>query len=462
MKTRGRAGTTRKSVVIILGFLALMLPSVARPQSSPSPFTTATRYDAMGRVTGTIAPDPDGAGGLHHLAQRYGYDAGGQLVKVEKGELADWLSEAVVPENWTGFTVYQRSDTEYDQMGRKVKEIMRAGPLAGGEVYGVTQYSYDAMGRLECTAVRMNPAAFGTVPSSACSLGTQGSQGPDRITRNVYDVAGQLLKVQKAYGTPLQQDYATYEYTLNGKQVSVTDANGNKAAYGYDGLDRQILWSFPSPTTPGVASATDFEQYGYDANNNRTSLRKRDGRTLTYTYDALDRVTVKTVSGACVSGYACTTPPAWAVRNVYSSYDARGQLTAAHFDSASGADAVINAYDGFGRLTSSTVSMGGVGRTIGRLYDADGNRIRVTHPDGNYFTYDYDGLNRMIAIRENGGTQVASYDFDAKGQPWHATRGAVMTTYGYDGISRLASLSDDLSGTAADTPRRSATTRGAR
>jgi YD repeat-containing protein len=54
-------------------------------------------------------------------------------------------------------------------------------------------------------------------------------------------------------------------------------------------------------------------------------LRKRDGRTFGYTYDALDRVTIKTVPGACVSGYACTTPPASAVRDVYYGYDARGQ-----------------------------------------------------------------------------------------------------------------------------------------
>ncbi|HEX4693131.1 MAG TPA: hypothetical protein VH326_01150 [Sphingomonas sp.] len=60
-------------------------------------------------------------------------------------------------------------------------------------------------------------------------------------------------------------------------------------------------------------------------NGNRTSLRKRDGRTFGYTYDALDRVTIKTVPGACVSGYACTTPPASAVRDVYYGYDARGQ-----------------------------------------------------------------------------------------------------------------------------------------
>ncbi|MFA6113954.1 MAG: RHS repeat-associated core domain-containing protein [Sphingomonas sp.] len=438
-----------------LATLLAMLPAVpAAAQSAASPFTSATRYDIAHRVVGTIAPDPDGAGPLKHAATRNSYDINGRLVLVESGQLEVWKPEGTLPSAWgADFVVAKRIDTTYDLLDRKIKEVMSGvGPSPTFTVtpYAVTQYSYDSVGRPQCTAVRMNPAVWGSLPSSACTPGTAGADGEDRITRNVYDDAGKVLTVQKAYGTALQQDYVKYSYTPNGKQASVTDANGNRAAYAYDGLDRLSIWAFPSTTTPGAPSTTDFEQYGYDANNNRTSLRKRDGRTLTYTYDALDRATVKTVSGACVSGYACTTPPSWAVRNVYSSYDARGQLTSARFDSASGTDAVVNVYDGFGRLTSSTVSMGGVSRAVGRLYDADGNRIRVTHPDGNYFTYDYDGLNRMSAIRQNGSTQVASYDYDWKTQRWHAARGAVLTTYDYDGLSRLTSLDDNLSGTTAD------------
>jgi RHS repeat-associated protein len=438
-----------------LAALLAMLPAVpAAAQSAASPFTTATRYDIARRVVGTIAPDPDGAGPLKHAATRNSYDVNGRLVLVESGQLEVWKPEGTLPSAWgADFVVAKRIDTTYDLLDRKIKEVVSGvGPSPTFTVtpYAVTQFSYDVVGRLQCTAVRLNPAVFASLPTSACTPGTAGADGEDRITRNVYDDAGQVLTVQKAYGTALQQDYVKYSYTPNGKQASVTDANGNRAAYAYDGFDRLSIWAFPSTTVPGAPSTTDFEQYGYDANNNRTSLRKRDGRTLTYTYDALDRATVKTVSGACVSGYACTTPPSWAVRNVYSSYDARGQLTSARFDSASGTDAVVNVYDGFGRLTSSTASMGGASRAVGRMYDADGNRVRVTHPDGNYFTYDYDGLNRMSAIRQNGSTQVASYDYDWKTQPWHAARGAVLTTYGYDDISRLTSLGDDLSGTSAD------------
>ena len=65
---------------------------------------------------------------------------------------------------------------------------------------------------------------------------------------------GQLLQVQRAYGTPLQQNYATHEYTPNGKQKAVIDANNNRAEMTRDGLDRQKRWIFPSPTATGLVN----------------------------------------------------------------------------------------------------------------------------------------------------------------------------------------------------------------
>ncbi|MBL7598979.1 RHS repeat protein, partial [Escherichia coli] len=91
-----------------------------------------------------------------------------------------------------------------------------------------------------------------------------------------------------------------------------------------------------------------------------------------------------------------------ATRSVYYSYDLRGLQTAARFDSASGADAVTQVYDGFGRITSSATSMAGVSRSLSYQYDADGNRTRITHPDGNVFTYAYDGLDRPADTYESG------------------------------------------------------------
>ena len=315
----------RTALAAVAALGAVLLTPMAQAQAAPSAFTTATRYDADRRVTGTIAADPDGSGPLHYAAVRNSYDAAGRLIRVEKGELATWQPEigqpgGVAPANWSGFTVFSQVDTVYDVMDRKVTETVSS----GGTAYSATQYSYDAVGRLDCTAVRMNPAIYAALPASACTLGTEGTQGPDRITRNIYDAAGQLLKVQKAYGTTLQQDYASYAYSLNGKQIRVIDANGNQASMTYDGFDRQIQWNFPDKVTGGAVSTTDYEAYTYDANGNRLTLRKRDGSVIGYSYDALNRMTVKDIPGGTTA-------------DVYYGYDVQGHQLYARFGSATGA-----------------------------------------------------------------------------------------------------------------------------
>lgn len=425
-------GITRKvlPIAVLWGILA---GGAALAQSSPSAFTTGYRYDAEGQLTGTISPDPDGAGGNAYLAVRNTYDDAGRLIRVETGELAVWQPETVAPANWhtvTTFTVHRVVETSYDALGRKLQE--KVGPSSGVAVQ-LTQYSYDVLGRLECTAVRMNPAAFTSLPSSACTLGTQGSDGPDRITRNVYTTQGWVHKIQKAVGTPVQQDYATYTYNANGKPLSMTDANGNRAEMTYDGHDRQKRWIFPSKTAAWTADPADYEEYAYDANGNRTSLRKRDGRTIAYAYDALNRVTSKTY-------------PNGGARPVYYAYDLRGLQTEARFDSISGGDALLNSWDGVGRQVSSINNMGAAWRMLAYQYDANGNRTRLTHPDGQFFHYAWDGLDRLYYSQLNGTTMLLHPQYDAAGragvlyrlnhgsQSWGAP-----TSLSYDGISRVSS-----------------------
>lgn len=395
------------------------------------------RYDLLGRKTWEIGPL--GANGVRN-AKRYTYrDSDDQIISAETGTVPNETS--------TALTVTQRSDTTYDARRYAIREAVSS----GGQLFKVTDRSFLDRGLPDCTAVRMNLSALPVASASgACALGTSGGFGADRITKNVYDNAGQKVAEQRAYLTPRQQDYVTYAYSGNGKPLTVKDANGNLAGYTYDGLDRLVQWNFPDKTSVGTVSASDYEAYGYDAAGNRTSLRKRDGRTLTYTYDNLNRVVTKIVPDSCVSGYACTTPPSNATRDIYYGYDIRGLQLYARFDSATGADAVLDSYDGFGQLTSETIAMGGVSRSVSYKYDAAGNRTRVTYPDTVYFTYAFDGASRMTSVSLNGATQVAAMTYDIQARPLTETRNNVTTTFGYDPISRLASLTDDVPSTTAD------------
>jgi RHS repeat-associated protein len=445
-----------KAAALLIGLATLGMPTVLHAQASPSPFTNAARYDAMRRVTGTISADPDAAGtGNSFLAVRYSYDPAGRLIKVENGTLSAWQSETVAPANWAGFTIFHTTETSYDPMGRKTREFVRDG--AAGTIRTLTEYSYDALGRLECTAVRMNPAVYGSPPpASACALGTQGSYGPDRIIRNVYDPAGQRLQLREGVGTTDEGTEATWVYNLNGQVTAVIDGIGNRAELRYDGHGRQDRWTFPSTTRPtafddstpanavataGAVNTALYEGYGYDANGNRTSLRKRDNSTLIFQYDALNRMTRKVVPARTGLTSAQT-------RDVFYAYDLRGEPTSVRFDSLSG-EGLTNTYDGFGRLESSTLTMGGATRTLNYLHDRNGNPTRVTHPDANYFAYAYDGLNRVVSITENGGSLIGQY-YDAAGNRFRIARSGPEVRFDYDGINRLDGLTHNLAGTAQD------------
>lgn len=437
-----------KSVLLLCGsalpFMMCAAPAVA--QSSPSAFTSGYRFDAARRVVGVIQADPDGSGELRFAATRNSYDAAGRLVKIEQGTLADWQSDEVTPQQWSGFAVLQTVEVGYDAMGRKVRESL----TGAGTIQKLTHFSYDQQGRLECTAVRMNSALFSTLNLSACTAGTAGSDGPDRITKNVYDAAGQLVQLRKAVGTSVESAEVTYSYTDNGKRKYVIDGEGAKAELVYDGHDRQTKWMFPSATRPsafnassvetalnsaGSVNTADYEEYGYDASDNRVSHRKRDGQAIAYEYDALNRVKTKNLPGSAA--------------DVAYSYNAASQQLTATFTGSN--EGMTNDYDGFGQLISSSSNVGGSARTLAYQYDAEGNRTRITHPDTSYFTYVFDGLNRLNAITEANGAGLVTIDYDGLGRRKSLARvGAGSTTLIYDNASRLGSLTNDLAGTDRD------------
>jgi RHS repeat-associated protein len=385
------------------------------------------RYDGWGRKIWEIGPK--GANGLRN-AKKFTYrDSDDKVTAIESGTVADPASQTLAP--------LDRSDMAYDVHRNPVREAVSS----GANTYGLTERSFDDRGQLVCQAQRMNSAAFGGT-TDACTLTAQGGQGPDRIVHNVYDAAGQLLQVQRAYGTALQQNYATYEYTPNGRQKAVTDANGNRAEMIFDGFDRQRRWIFPS-NTPGVANQGDYEEYGYDAAGNRTSLRKRDGVTLTYLYDDLDRLRMKTVpaSATGAAGYS-----------VYYGYDVNGLQTWARFGSDAGAG-ITNAYDGFGRQTSTTTTMDGTARTISSQYDLGSRRTHVGATTGYAMNFSYDAAGNMTSLYDGNNETIVQFGYDPAGRRQTLALGpggSSPVSYGYDAVGRLQSLGHDLAGTASD------------
>jgi RHS repeat-associated protein len=379
--------------------------------------TTYYRYDSVGRLVGVIEPDPDGAGPRPRRAKRVSYNDADQVVLTEIGTVTD-ASDA----GWAAFSSAQQVVSAYSGT-KKISDTLKVGSV----VYGVTQFTY--LGSfLDCVAVRMNSSLWSNLPASACTPQTQGTQGPDRITKTVYTSGDRVLQRQLGVGTGYASNDVTYAYDpatllLNG----VTDANGNMTSFTYDGFDRLWKTNYPSTTKgSGASSATDYDQLTYDANGNVTNKRLRDGGTIALGIDNLNRVTSRTENGSLSRQYG---------------YNLFGQLTSSSW--AGGSSPETMNYDALGRLTSRVEPYA----TLSYQYDAAGRRTRVTWPDGLYISYNYDPLNEMTTVLENGTTTLATYGYDDLGRRTSLTRGnGTATYYNYDGASRLTCLRFDLVG----------------
>jgi RHS repeat-associated protein len=398
--------------------------------------TTTYRYDSDRERVGAVSPDPDGSGALKNRAVKVTYNALGQATKVEQGTVNS-QSDA----DWAAFSTLQETDTTYDSAHRPATQSL----VSGTTTYALTQTGYDAAGRVTCTAQRMSPSYYGSLPSDACALGTEQTSpdyGPDRIVKATWDAVNRVAVTTSAYEvTGVQSDEVTTAYTANGRVASVTDAEGNKTSYVYDGQDRLSQTLYPSGTKgAGTSNSADYEQLSYETTAGGTltsatvaSIRNRAGETASFSHDALGRTILKDLPG---------TEP-----DVTYSYDLLGRLTGA---SQTGSSLAFT-FDALGRQLTETRG----GYTYASGWDLAGRRTRLTHPDGFYVDQDYLVTGELAHIRENGATSgvgvLATFAYDDLGRRSLLTYGdGTTTSYSYDGASRLTQQALDLAGTSSD------------
>jgi len=387
--------------------------------------TTRFYYDASRLQIAAIGPDPDGGGALKHRAVRTINDIDGRPLKNQIGNTSSQADNA-----FDTFTVLQETTSTYDAAGR----LVRQAAASGGATYAVNDYAYDSANRPTCSTARMNPAVFGALPASACTLGTEGANGPDRITYAVYDAANRLTEAYTGWSTSTPVRDARYEYTANGQVRYIVDANNNTTQLDYDGFDRPKRTYFPVQSTGALsANGLDYEELTYDAGGRVTQRRLRDGQVINYGYDANSNLTTKDL------------PSTWA--DTTYAYDNLGRNTSIAYAGYT----VGLTYDALGRVTAEASPLG----TMSYQYDLAGNRTRVTWPDGFWVGYEYYTTGEMLVAREQGAYTgpgvLATYFYDDLGRRASVWRGnGVSTTYGYDGASRLISMNHDLAGTAQD------------
>ncbi|USA61385.1 hypothetical protein NCF85_15215 [Qipengyuania citrea] len=367
-------------------------------------------YDTIGRRTWEIGPTN---GGGKRFANKTTYrNSDSQPSLVETG----WLDSPTD----TTLSNIESVGHAYHPTTRLPVKTFTAG---GSTTFIVKQFSYTARNQLDCTAVRMNPAVFSSLPSSACSLGTIGSMGPDRITRNTYDVLGRLIKTVGGYGV-MKAGAGNVEielgYTANGEVAWRKDGNGNLTSYTYDTYDRPLRTTFPGGS---------YEQLSYNTRSLITQRRKRSGRMVTYAYDnAARRTSTSYSNGDAAVSYT---------------YDGLGRdLTVSKTGST-----LSYTYDGLGRMATEVQNA----RTISYQYDLAGRRTKITHHDDQAFDYSYYNDGALYQVKQ-GATVLATYSYDVRGRPISAAHiDTTSQTRGYDGVSRLSSRTLNLAGTSNDT-----------
>jgi len=247
---------------------------------------------------------------------------------------------------------------------------------------GVTlSYTYDASGNRTSLVSPAGAIAFTT-------------DSMNRLTE-VVDPAGNVT---------------TYAYDATGNVTAIGYPNGTNAVLEYNSRNQTVRVTH---LDPGGATLGDF-QYALDAAGNRLQMIEAAGRTLDYSYDALNRLTgVVENPGSTTSTY---------------DYDAVGNLISLALPGTT----ETATYDPNSRL----LTLG----TRSFSYDANGNLLSIA--DGTDVTsFEYDFRDRLIRRTESDGT-ISEFDYDPQGNRISRTVNAATTDYVIDrtdpsGLSRL-------------------------
>ena len=336
---------------------------------------TTTDYDPMGRVIRVIDP----------------------RLKETEYEYDDLGRRTLMRDHDGGETRY-----EYDEAGNKTAEVDARNKR--------TEFQYDAVNRLEKiiypdTSVRQFTNDFwGHKLTETDPVG--------RVTRNDYNLAGELFRVFQAFGTS-EQAMTEYTYWPNGWKKTEKDPRGKITSYEYfetgwlksmrDPLGRVTEYSYNGKGEQESMKDAKLRTttYGYDARGRQTSVNTPDGKSVIRTYDGLGLVlTVK---------------------------DEENRITTFEYDAASQLKAVIDA------LTQRTEY----------TYDDTGNKLTQKDARTNTTSYEYDNLNRRTKRTLPGG-QFETSTYDAVGNMLTRTDFNGRTTqYAYDPLNRLERKTPD-------------------
>ncbi|MDE6208520.1 MAG: hypothetical protein K2M73_02465, partial [Lachnospiraceae bacterium] len=269
-------------------------------------------------------------------------------------------------------------------------------------------------------------------------------------TTSETDVNGDSIRYEYYPNGNIQKEiyqdgtYTLYTYNKSWKVISVTDGKGSTTSYSYDAMGN---------VTKEVDAEGNTKEYTYDRYGRLTDETDANGNTTTYEYDRNSNCT------------AVTTPDGVTTKLTY---DALNHLITAGITTTNGQEYKVSyEYDALGRVTAQTDEEGNTTRIT---YDENSNVVAVTDALGKVTaTYTYDEMGRKKTATNAVGYKT-DYEYDTVGNliktvtylngayagnevaSTNATNEtATVTTYAYDELSRLISVTDPQEGTTKAT-----------
>ena len=447
---KGRLLSTTNALGISSGTTTFDIPTNTSTVTNAAGAATTFYYDELGRVVKTVdalgnatTTTYDANGNVATRADqlgrvtRYEYDELNRLVKTidpnggvtetvynEKGQRIAAIDTLGRQTTYTydeqGRLVATTdplgrvTSTEYDQYGRQAASVDLAGQR--------TTYTYDLLDRVIATT---DPAGNVTrTQYDALGRAISRTDVSGNVTTTTYDELGRVVSVQDASGGTI-----TNAYDAVGNLLATTDQAGQTTSYGYDALNRRV-----SVTDPlGNTTRTTYDRMG-----RVSSIIDANGVVTYMSYDILGRQT------SLILNYLPTVPADTETNVTYTySYNAVGNRVTV---SDAGGNLTSYDYDSLNRVTSKVDPLG---NTWAYNYDAGGNLVSTTDANGATIGYTYDTGGQLTTIDYPDPDADVSFTYTESGQRASMTDGLGTTTWSYDDLGRLVSVTDPFGKTVS-------------